>query len=311
MSFNDRISALGPPRGGRVVRDAQEVIREMEEQSRHQSLEAQVLGAEKVKGGTDGLSDKPAPLDLMKFEVGQMIYTLDYFELRDLAIPEGKWKSLKLLKSPAYGETRKGNWNFWDMESNSNLANPLMNVDGVRPESVWCSLRVLYWFMRAGYELREIQPEETQLFRNFLIDSMNPDTWHFSDLFTPTRDGVIQKTGGLTLSHPLFYSIHFPKSRQEPNGAIVPGVSAQTYCNQILGDRIEYVSDVLRWYSDRTATCVDSIRVSNGYKHSYCSQLSLLGNTTDLGFGTDPQTPRPAHFVVANPLDFTPIGGKQ
>jgi len=305
--INDKLSSLGPPRGGRIVRDPGEVIKEIEEYETRKSLEGEIL---EIPASADycTVTNQSKPDDSLRFKVGGIESATDYFELKDLEVPEGSWKSLKLVISPAYGDSEYETWRFWENRSRANQRVPSQVVQGIYENGVLCPFRVFYWFLRSAYEMKSVNEENSTRFLEF-IKTLHPKTdlqddfgvsWHFAEAYIPFKGNIIVETRGMDKSHPLHQEFaleaHIP----------LTGQGLEEYCNNALGDTYAHFLEVFRWYAPdqiNNSTTLTLTTTQNGQK---CTTLRFLSDGVHLNLHSVIEQTLPAHFVIADPMDFTP-----
>lgn len=321
MSINDRVSSLGPPRGGRIVRDAKEVIKEIAEHSNEYQTSNLDPLVEIVEQPVLP-SDKPSPIEmpdltspyLFKFGSLTKITNRDYV-LSDLYVPEGHWAQLQLIRKPALGEHATRSWIDWSSTSlNKPLGLGLQDI-GMCVESYICPLKTLYWFMRAAYEqdARMNGNEEHSLFfKNFIIGELLNGGWHHADIFHyELGDPFSVLTAGVPHGHPLYYEFEQPRALVNSEIYLTRGHGAgfEDFLGKLFGDNDPvHIDEVVSW-------CIDGFSTPGGYMtepspavlEKFCGTFRKSGRANfEIRLTQSPHEPKPAHFVIADPKDFTP-----
>ena len=258
MTINERVSVLGPPRGGRIVRDAKEVIREMEEQSKKAGLEIAI----EVPIAPEPRGIKPistTPQDLFRFS--DLVFTNPkQLTLYGLEVPEGTWEQISLVHE-AYGDTRIASQGEWVQYSIGKTdIDPIKNIfvrKDHKPGAHIVTSKALYWFLRAAYELRNEPSKQSTIDQ---IRDLNPGPDRFmrnivtAELVTQGvsplgRQWLNISTVGWELRHPLLVDNEYYKPT--PGAYAIEGNSMiEKMIYHLLGDpNASRVGKVLSWVS--------------------------------------------------------------
>lgn len=291
MTINDRISSLGPPRSGRIVKDPKEVIKELEAQARDAKENGIIVPEIVVPSKPEG---DIVPARTINFQTGDLVLTVDGdYHLYDIDVEEGHWKDLLLVGSPAL-MGREQKWEDWE-----NMIFP--------GDRVICPIKTLYWFMRAAYEQKDRQTHDAAHFQEFIQKEIENGGWHHADMFGyDLSDLTSVSTMALESNHPLHYSFVYQSLGGNISVPMMPGMGLEEFLGKLLGDNDpEHVNAVLSWCTGRKNGILCFPPGDNTY--DTCGAFGVEDDQNYRMFlNQSPDNPLPMHLVEADPAKFTP-----